>query len=1065
MPLGLRLARSNDSLWRACVGDFLDELDGHSGPTGYGSYLWLTHRLQRDALLEAAEARGLPGWLGPPFAFFSDLPALFEIRQPRIGLLERRMRIGRLAAERGRELDVRAADRSDPRGIAVALDGLFGELLPDGVTPERLREALSGLAVDGFGGRRNDWITAVYADYLARLEAEGRYDPRAIHARVAERIRQGALSDALNGATRLHIYGITSLRTHRRLLETLRGQDEVEVTLYLPRVQRTGEWAEFLDGAEPTTPVGTPAGAVRVQPAPDARRELEWVAGRVKELLVGGDVEPHRIAVVARTGREDTRRAHEVFRAAGIPGSARIRSRLAEIPALKAILHLFRGAATGWPYRPLRHVLESPYFRTDIDAWPIDRIAGRRRVRGLDGWQAQLDRLRRDADAAAERAEREEDEERARRKRESADRLARTRRAFDDFRAEVDALSDPVNVTGWIERTIRLLDPGIFEFRRNLCRPGDRDDRTGNPDPSLRTDRDAAGWDVVRLDQRGVENLKRLLTDWRRVEEERCGSDADTEGAIGPREWYTRLRRFLESNELSLRTPLGTGVQILEAHEAALFPFEHLFVIHANDGVFPRRPPVGALFSDEERTQLAERGLPLTHRTLWIERERTLWGAVAGVPDLTITYRTADVRGTPLLPSLMVPEHAADDEIPRTVFAWGARFGSCRAWGEPISPVQARRTAAAELARLKRERKAGGVRVTEPAVLHQALLAAYAESRRGAGPPGSGREAGEPGPWNGQVRDPAVLAHLADRFGEDRVWSASQLELYAGCPFHFLIQRVLHLDEREQAEEETSPLTFGAVAHDLLERFYRRLSKTVGDVYPDALTGRVANLLDEATEEVFAETERRAAAGEDWLGLPALWAVRRQELREAVREYVAWELDRIARSGERPYDFEVEFGYGDAEPVELVGPDLQGRARTLRVAGRIDRVDVSGAGDELVYHVLDYKSTSTPGHKGYRDGGTIQAPLYMSALERLLGVTVASGRYRAIRNPGQGGRVTRDHDLYDRAMRIAFSIPARICGGLFEAKAARSTGWPSYRPRLAVCRTDAEYDEGSRFDD
>ncbi len=90
MTLRTVRAHSNRSLWDACVAGLLGELGECSGPTAYPSYLWLTHRLQREALYQAAAHRGRTGWLSPPVAFFSDLPQLFHVQQRPIGLLARR---------------------------------------------------------------------------------------------------------------------------------------------------------------------------------------------------------------------------------------------------------------------------------------------------------------------------------------------------------------------------------------------------------------------------------------------------------------------------------------------------------------------------------------------------------------------------------------------------------------------------------------------------------------------------------------------------------------------------------------------------------------------------------------------------------------------------------------------------------------------------------------------------------------------------------------------------------------------------------------------------------------
>ncbi len=850
---------------------------------------------------------------------------------------------------------------------------------------------------------------------------------------LADRIAAGGLPAALGGARRLHIYGLTTLRARRRLFEALGAQRAVEVFVYLAHEEEAGEWealaaeVEVLDDAPPPRPA--------VQPAPDGRREFEWIACKVKELLSAGACAPHEIAVVARTGRDDTRRAHEVLSAAGIPNTARIRCPFAEIPALKAVLALFRGAARGWTYRPLRHVLESAYFDLDVDLRAIDYIACQRRVEGLARWSVQLCRLQ-------ERVAAADDDWEYRKHGLALDRLRRDCKRFDAFRARAEKLSEARPLADWVTLTRSLLDPGWFDFRSRICHSdaGRRGAAAG--ESGGEGDGDGWRWAIVRLDQRGVERLDRLLRDWPELEP---GAEP-----LELREWYVRLRRFLESNELALTTPLATGVQVLEAHEAALFPFKHSFVVHANDGEFPRRAPTGVILSEDERSALAARtGLPLTHRDLWHRRERALWRAVTRNPDVTITYRTADPNGVPLLPSLMIPQEAIDEsrEIPRTRYTWPVAFNR----------AQARRRAAARLAKVKKSGEAGPIRVAEPGALRHAVLAAYADSQRREGPSGSGREAGTLNPWNGELRDPWVLHYLERRFGDDRFWSASRLETYAECPFLFFIETVLRLQEMEEAEEATSPLTFGSVAHELLERFYPELLK---GRFPGAYDEAAAQLFERVAQEAFDEMERDDSS---WLGIPPLWAVTRRDLRQRVSEYLEWELPRFGDW--RPHEFELEFGRDRVAEIE--GLDLDGRPRRLRVIGRIDRVDVKGggAGAGAVYRILDYKSKSVPAKTHYEQG-VVQIPIYMKALAALTGGRVEYGGYCSIKDQKEAGQAEWGDPNFERAIRIAMTIPARVRAGKFEPQAAGALSrWPSYWPGLEVVRVKAILKGRCRFDE
>jgi hypothetical protein len=597
----------------------------------------------------------------------------------------------------------------------------------------------------------------------------------------------------------------------------------------------------------------------------------------------------------------------------------------------------------------------------------------------------------------------------------------------------------------WLEITRTFLRDGIFNLRRRVCDAIDE------------------RWEIVRFDQRGIVQLESLLAEWAELDH------PDT--PVDVADWYALLRRMLEANELVLSTPMQKGVQILEAHDAALMPFCHTFVIHANDGEFPRFSGTGGVFLDEERVALRAAGLPVSHREEALRRERSLWRAVTLGDDVNVSYRTTDPAGTPLLPSLMVPEHDVSKEIPRTR-APRAEDGSHFA---PINAAQANRLAAHTLAQQLQTTPAGdvpasvvstkgegqriGVAPADPALLEQAILAAVAEAHRDTGIEviEAGHPVLKPNPWNGEIRDPAVLEYLAERFDDDYPWSASQLESYSVCPFLFLVSRVLRLDNFEEADEQLSPLAFGSIAHDLLDRFYSQAM----DNLPAFLEGETLALFERAADEVFAEREDRG----EWLGMPLLWPIKKRSVRDAVREYIAWELTYLDTKQEVPVH--SEYGFGFDEPFTIRGAGISGKQFDLRIRGRIDRVDRHGDGDKAKHHVLDYKSGNVPKKSGYQDGSVLQGPLYLHVLETA-GLAVGKCRYRSIRKPGNpqnGCELAVTHDDFDRALLFAFSIPERVRAGLFEpVMAAKAGGWPTYYAGRDICRSKAELPEGSRFD-
>lgn len=1048
MPLTLVRSDDNHTLWKGCTDAFLEELGNAAGPGRFPSFLWIRNRGQRDLLLEAAEARGSTGWLSPPFCFLGDLPSpqRFGLGGRTVGLLTRRRLVSRIAQTHARANEIVGLDHGSGVVRGHMLDRLIGELLPGGIRPDALETALDQVAGDDFARRRNTWVAGVYRDYLAELAARGLYDFRQTNALLADRVDEGLLSKAIAGARKLHVYGLHSPRDRARLLRSLHAQRDIDVRVYVPLESEPGEWDEL---GFPTELLRARARRHRfVQPAPNPRRELGWMAHQVKEALMAGDLEPHEIAVVARTGREDVRRAYQALRDVGVDATARIRTPLAEIPALRTILELFHGAAEGWDYRALRSVLASPYFDLDVDLRWVDFIAARRRPSTLADWQTELERLteRVRARAEASAADGDEADRDLRDLRVRADRLQSDQAVLALLRERVEPIGGTRSEADWVGIALELAAHGPFDMHRRVCHvPRERHD-------------------IVRLDQRGLRQLEDLLREWSELDLDPLPLDAA--------DWYTLFRRLLQSHELALSTPLQKGVQVLEAHDAALTPFKRVYILHANDGVFPAAPMGGGVITDAERVRLRAAGLPLDDHERELRRERTLWRAVAAGPHVEAAYRTTDTGGTPLLPSLMTfellpaTEHA--EELPR----------SFDPLGDPLSAEQANHAAALELAEAVRaaaetagpgagtaagaDADAGAgaaravrVRIADPHVVRHAVLAAYGEQERGTRGQKFADVAPPPNPWNGELRHPQVLARLRERFGDDRVWSASQLELYARSPFLFLLGRVLYLQEMDEAEEDTTALTVGSIAHEVLQLFYQSY---VGGPRPEALAGDSLERLRSMAARVIDE---RLGRGE-WLGTPVLWQVRRDAVQRQLEEYLAWELSDGFSGDERPllceYELESERG-----PVDIEHLDMSGVPRRMRLRGRVDRIDQARVGGEDVWRVVDYKSNYIPKPIEFRRGLALQGPLYMKALATREGKTVDVGRYRSLKRREERAVDWRS-DEFEAALRIALSIPERVRHGLFEPALPPVQQWRAWDPGIEIRRTSAVMAEGTRFD-
>jgi hypothetical protein len=135
-----------------------------------------------------------------------------------------------------------------------------------------------------------------------------------------------------------------------------------------------------------------------------------------------------------------------------------------------------------------------------------------------------------------------------------------------------------------------------------------------------------------------------------------------------------------------------------------------------------------------------------------------------------------------------------------------------------------------------------------------------------------------------------------------------------------------------------------------------------------------------------------------------------ERLRSALRRL---EVDLIryleyaahAGSSFRPAHFEVAFGRSEDPhpPLELDGG-------ALRLAGRIDRVDVDASGTQAI--VYDYKGRTATAQARWVQEGKLQVALYLLALRQVLGLEAVGGLYQPLggQDPGPRGAVLAEAD-------------------------------------------------------
>ena len=112
-------------------------------------------------------------------------------------------------------------------------------------------------------------------------------------------------------------------------------------------------------------------------------------------------------------------------------------------------------------------------------------------------------------------------------------------------------------------------------------------------------------------------------------------------------------------SKLKLSAPPQTldSVQFMAAHTARLAEPRIIFVLGANEGLFPFAPKPSGLLSERDRFALAGKGIELSGglKDKLAEERFVAYSVLSGASDkVYVSYASADVSGKTLYPSLVV---------------------------------------------------------------------------------------------------------------------------------------------------------------------------------------------------------------------------------------------------------------------------------------------------------------------------------------------------------------------------------------------------------------------------
>jgi RecB family exonuclease len=499
--------------------------------------------------------------------------------------------------------------------------------------------------------------------------------------------------------------------------------------------------------------------------------------------------------------------------------------------------------------------------------------------------------------------------------------------------------------------------------------------------------------------------------------------------------------------DLMAETPLrpigarGGAVRLVHLEDLAGREIAHVIIPQLVDGVAPARGGEDAIFGERERrainAALGRRALSTgAGEARTSIEELMLHGAIAcaRATVLLTTHESDGERLTQASPFLLEVRRAAPwidvQRLPRA----------------PVPDLERAGAAADVLARMALELyadPAGRLPGANPAPAKP--LALYEATRR-ALPRRTARLAAlariERSRWRWFSRDAQASSWVgqvgklgAARIGgtAEKPLSAGAFDKYANCPFTFFAERVLGVEETDEAEQAPDARAVGTLAHDVLYEFYRR--RHTAGALPVKADDEERRVLERVMAEQFAQDQHARA------GHPVLWEIRQQRLFDEVWRWIEREAKSGAPGGGMPAYFELEFGGG--RPGAL--PPL--RYGDVHVGGRIDRVDVLPDGAGVV--VLDYKGGGRDRHAAKLRAGEagvtqFQLPIYAAAARAGLAArgaiaegARADGAFVALRDGAATRLLSKTLGENESAALLDIELPARIVDLTAHMRAGR----------------------------
>ena len=613
--------------------------------------------------------------------------------------------------------------------------------------------------------------------FIVTLQADVDLDPQSPRGR-----RPGHLSDQAIGEGEASGRRDLFAKTAGTLAELRRQHPEMGVRRFAPRAS---PWpaVDYLaqqlfrhprHACAPWRGVAESLDRLEIIEAASAQDEIVQVARRIKRLLRGRDgVSAADIVVVFRSLAESAERVREVFSQFGIPYWLEPHERLEMVSVVKSLVALLRLDDEDWPFRGVVSVVTNNTL-AEFDS--RQRQAAERLVRELQVAAGRGPLLQWIEQLASDTTPVDQLSGHARR------RVASAQAALPLFRllAEgFDELPQKATASKWCAAWEKL---GKRLGLATLIAVGSKGRVKTHPlVPHQDQGSDSAAWKCIREHFGALEQLDTWLGQRPRK--------------LSRGEALAALVDVARNGSLPRVGDEVGRVRVMSALTARTITAKHVFLAGMSEQAFPAAEPAGRLATQAEYRALARaqqqmgrkdspHAAPATTRSQ--DEMLLFYGALnCAEESLTISYPALDDKAQQLPASPYVTElRRVLDAVP------SAKFRTTKPQLSPLAAGDAPLSIAEWRVQAVAKALAGDV----------SLLAGLFSASRGSSVEAGLRIVHERargdsfGPAEGLLNSPAAAAKCAEYFGPEHLWSPSQWETYAACPYKFFLEHVLGIE-------------------------------------------------------------------------------------------------------------------------------------------------------------------------------------------------------------------------------------------------------------------------------